>query len=70
MLVTLLTVGVFMGSGRQYLFLLPIGKSLLTSARSAQMFMPSFMAGPICGPLVSCDSSVGGREEHKSVSNL
>lgn len=53
------------GSGRQYLFLLPISKSLLTSVRSAQMFIPNFMAGPICGPLVSSDNSV----EHKHICN-
>lgn len=33
------------------------------------MLMADFMAGPICEPLVSCDSSVGNREEQKHTCN-
>lgn len=31
------------------------------------MLVSDFMAGPICEPLVSCDSSVGDREEQKHI---
>lgn len=41
----------------------------LSSARSAQMLVSDFMAGPICEPLVSCDSSVGDKEEQKHICN-
>lgn len=33
------------------------------------MLMSEFMAGPICEPLVSCDSSVGDREEQQHTCN-